>query len=299
MGNKKYILITSAYNEEKNIEKTIQSVIVQSILPAEWIIVSDGSTDKTNKIIQSYQKKYKFINFIRMPAGNTHSFASKVFALQAGFESLKNKYYDFIGILDADVSFEKNYFKEIITRFENDENLGVAGGNIIEYSNGVYMKRIKTLNSVAGAVQLFRKECFDDTIGFQPFEYGGEDAVVEISARMKGWAVKTFPEIEVIHHGFVGGKNLLRTRYRRGIRFFLLGYHPVFNIVRCIFRMRERPILIGSFVELIGFFYAYMKYKKSKLPVEVVCYLRNEQIQRLKHLLKFYHFSNIKDQISY
>jgi biofilm PGA synthesis N-glycosyltransferase PgaC len=299
MKSNRYVLITAAYNEEKNIEKTIQSVISQTRHPSRWIIVSDGSTDRTDRIIRSYAKKHAYITLLRVPEKNKHTFASKVFALRTGIEKLKGKSYDYMGILDADVSFDKKYFKELIARFENDPKLGIAGGNILEFTNGRYNKRIKTLNSVAGAVQLYRKECFADTIGFQPLEYGGEDAAAEISARMKGWTVKTYPELVVIHHGYVGGGKFFRTRYRRGIQFFLLGYHPLFNIVRCLFKIRERPLLAGSIVELTGFFYARIKFKKSPLPKNLVRYLRKEQMLRLRSFLKLSNLLRIKDQISY
>ncbi len=299
MSTSTYILVTAAYNEEKNIEKTITSVVSQSILPYEWIIVSDGSTDTTDQIIKSFVKKYKFIKYLRIPGENKHSFASKVFALQAGIEKLARKKYDYIGILDADVSFMNNYFEEILKRFVANPRLGIAGGNIIEYLNGQYLKRIKSLNSVAGAVQLYRKSCFVETGPFLPLEYGGEDAVKEIIARMKGWEVRTIPDIEVIHHGFVGGKNSYRNRYRTGIQHNLIGYHPVFYFFRCLLRLKERPVVIGSIVELFGFLNASIKYKEKKLPGDVVAFLRAEQMKRLKGLIRFSKVTTIKDQITY
>ena len=287
MRNTTYILITAAYNEEKNIEKTIQSVISQSMLPSEWILVSDGSIDNTDSIIQSYQKKYGFITYHRIPNENKHGFASKVFALQAGIDKIKSSSYEFIGTLDADVTFDKDYFKKIILKFEKNPKLGIAGGNVVELHRGKIFKRIKTFNSVAGAVQFFKKDCFEKTGDFLPLEYGGEDAAKEIIARMKGWEVKTFPDIEVVHHGFVGGRNPFRNRYRAGIQHCLLGYHPVFYLSRCIYRLKERPVIIGSVIELIGFCYAALKYKEKKVPPDVVQYLRSEQLRRLKGLFGF------------
>ncbi|MBN2157853.1 MAG: glycosyltransferase family 2 protein [Spirochaetes bacterium] len=294
-----YTLVTAAYNEEKNIEKTIRSVVSQSLLPREWLIVSDGSTDKTDAIVHSYREKYKFISFLRIPGEDKHSFASKVYALNTGIEKIDVELSDFIGILDADVSFGEHYFSDIIRRFNDSPKLGIAGGNIVESINGSLKKVIKSINSVAGAVQLYRRECFTQTGPFLPLEYGGEDAAKEIMARMKGWEVRTFPEIEVSHHGFVGGGKFYRNRYRRGIQYFLLGYHPLFHFARCIFRVRERPVFTGSLVEMIGYIYAKAKFSKSGLPADVVRFLRSEQMERLKEVLKPFGSKSVKDQVVY
>lgn len=287
MKKPNYILITAAFNEDKNIEKTITAVISQTILPSLWILISDGSNDNTDHIIKTYQNKYSFIEYMRIEKENKFSFASKVFALHEGIKKLNNKEFEYVGILDADITFQNNYYEEILARFNQDQKLGIAGGNIVEFIHDTYINRIKTLISVAGAVQFFRKECFQDIGQFLPLEYGGEDAAVEITARMKGWRVKTFPELIVIHHGYVGGKRFLRNRYRRGIQLFLLGYHPIFLATRSLYRFRERPFFAGSIAEMTGYIKAWIKYKKPLLPDDVVHFLRNEQLQRLKDLLPF------------
>lgn len=284
----KYLLITSAFNEEKNIEKTINSVITQSVKPVKWFIINDGSTDKTQEIISQNTNKYDFIDLINIPANKKHhSFGSKVRAINTGLESITTEIkYNFIGILDADLSFEKNYYEEILNKFKDDKSLGIAGGDVVEYVNGKYNKRIKTYNSVAGGVQLFRRECFQELTGFQPFEYGGEDAAMEIEARMLNWKVQTYPGIQVIHHGYVGGGsgNILRSRCRRGAMYRYIGYHPLFHVIRCIYRLFEKPYLTGSISEIYGYFIYYFKGNKIMVSDDVLNYLRKEQVQRLKKI---------------
>ena len=117
MDNLRYILITPARNEEPYIEKTIRSVISQTVLPVKWVIVSDGSTDHTDEIAQTYVLKYPWIEFIRMPEHEDRQFAAKVDAFNAGYKKVKGTQYQVVGNLDADVSFENNYFEFLLQQF--------------------------------------------------------------------------------------------------------------------------------------------------------------------------------------
>ena len=118
MDTPNYVIITPARNEEAYIEKTIQSVISQTILPRKWIIVSDGSTDKTEEIISRYAKENHFIQLLTSKGDLKRNFGSKVNAFNAGYQLLKDMSYDFICNLDADVTFSSNYFESILQEFD-------------------------------------------------------------------------------------------------------------------------------------------------------------------------------------
>src|SRR5438105_12520569 len=122
-----YVLVTPARNEEQFIEKTIQSVIHQTVLPAKWVIVNDGSTDATASVVARYLSRYDWIELLNLPTHTNRSFAAKVHAFNAGFERLKNFDYEVIGNLDSDLSFDSDYFEVLLKRFEEDIRLGVAG----------------------------------------------------------------------------------------------------------------------------------------------------------------------------
>ncbi len=280
----KYILLTAARNEERNIEKTLKSVIQQKVKPIQWIIISDGSTDNTDNIIQSYQKKHNFIKFFRSSGDKFHNFGSKVKAINYAKGRVDITSYDYIGILDADISLPPDYFDELISRFQKNKILGVGGGIVYEIYNNKKIRQKISLNSVAGAVQLFRYECFEKLGDFLPLKYGGEDAAMEIKARMHSWEVQTFPELQVMHYGYVGrgSGHPLKAKYNKGIMFYQLGYHPVFQAVRCLYRLFDRPYVIGAIVELLSFFLCYIRKEKIILPPDVIDFLRKEQIQRLK-----------------
>jgi poly-beta-1,6-N-acetyl-D-glucosamine synthase len=122
-----YVLITPARNEAAFIEDTIRSVIHQTVLPLKWIIVSDGSTDGTDDIVRRYTAEYSWMELVRMPERQERHFAGKVHAFNAGFERIKNLDYDVIASLDADLTFEEDYFSFLLDKFATNPLLGVGG----------------------------------------------------------------------------------------------------------------------------------------------------------------------------
>jgi len=285
----KYALVTAAYNEQENIERTILSVTNQSIRPEMWVIVSDGSTDKTDEIINRYcTKENPFIRYVRVEKNQKHCFAAKVSALLRALEVLGNKdRYDYIGILDADVSFRSNYFESLIGKFKDEPTLGVAGGDIVQHVGGRIKKRIKDKGSVAGAVQFFRKTCFEETGGLPLLKYGGEDATIETAAKMKGWRVQTFTEFKVTHYGEVGdgAGGRVKARYIWGKMNYAIGYHPLYQLARSVYRWNERPYVVGSIAELIGFLVSFWEYREPQIDHDVVTYLRKEQLNKLRQII--------------
>lgn len=142
-----YVLVTAAYNEEAYIEKTIQSVIAQTVQPLQWAIVSDGSTDRTDEIVLSYAARHPFIRLVRVQEEHARNFAAQVHAINLGCKSLQSLQYRFIANLDSDVSFGPTYFQKLIDKFDRDSNLGLAGGYIFEESKGGFKSRPTNRNT--------------------------------------------------------------------------------------------------------------------------------------------------------
>jgi len=288
-----YVLVTPARNEEAYIEKTLQSVITQTLIPKKWVIVSDGSSDRTDEIVSKYAADYGFIQLLRADNDAKRNFSSKVKAIMAGINEIKDLKYQFIGNLDADVSFNPHYFECIIEKFNGNKKLGIAGGLVIDVVKDKLIRRvINTSWSVSGAVQLFRRKCHEEIGGYFPLERGGEDAIAEVMARKYGWKVKTFTELKVLHHRRTGTAqiNLLSWKFTQGIGDYSLGYHPLFEISKFLFRIKEKPYLLASFFRMCGFFWASLKRKRRQLPDEVVTCVREEQLARLSSILsKLYH----------
>jgi GT2 family glycosyltransferase len=280
-----YVLISPARNEEGYIGRTLDAVVRQTLLPKRWVIVSDGSTDRTEEIVRSYALKHEFILLLRLAPHNKRSFSSKVHAFQAGLERLEDLHYDFIGNLDADVSFDSHYFEYIRTKFIESPKLGIAGGVILEDQENEYRERPFDRSwNVAGAIQLFRRRCFEQIGGFVPLKVGGEDTVAQIMARMKGWDVRSFPELRVLHHKPTGSgqKHMWRSKIDEGIQDRMVGYHPIYELAKCLRRITEKPYFLGGILRLFGFVWSALKREEIPLPEKIVRFHRNEQKSRIK-----------------
>jgi glycosyltransferase involved in cell wall biosynthesis len=287
MGDNLYILATAARNEEAYIEKTIQSVIHQTILPKRWVIVSDGSTDRTDEIVKGYTSTYGFIQLIRIKEDHQkRNFASQVRAINTGFEALREMDYEFIGNLDADVSFEATYYEDLLERFWRNPKLGLAGGFIYEDHDGKFKRRpFNNVRSVPHAIQLFRRQCFEGVGGYIPLRYGGPDWVAEVMARRTGWQVQSFPELKVFHHRrTLGADGILRGGFRQGLMDYSVGSHPIFEALKCISRIKGRPYFLYALCRMVGFVWASCQREKRMVADEFVKYLRREQVGRLKSL---------------
>lgn len=288
MSDNSYVLITPARNEESFIEKTIQSVLSQTVLPKRWVIVNDNSIDRTAKIVDKYSIKYDFIEHINVANDTNRNFGSKAIAISHGYEKLKDLNYDYIGNLDADILLPTSYYENILTKFRSNNKLGVAGGVRYDLCNGKITKMRSWRNSVAGAIQLFRRQCYESIDGYTPQKNGGIDAVAEIMARMHGWEVVSFPEYEVCHCRQTGTVNrgILKARFHAGIRDYYIGYHPLFHIVRCLYRITNKPFAIGSLCSFLGYYSAFLKREKRSVSNDFVNYFQKEQLIRLISLFK-------------
>jgi glycosyltransferase involved in cell wall biosynthesis len=284
-----YYLITAAKNEESFIANTIQSVVKQTIQPTKWIIVSDGSTDRTNQIVEDFKNRYDFIDLIALPPNKNRNFSSKVNALNLALEHYKDISTGFIGNLDADITLEPNYYEKVLSLLNDNPKLGIVGGIIIDCIDGKELAQNISLNSVAGAIQLFRINCFQDVGGYLPFKYGGEDAYMEIKARMHGWDVQTVPYLRVLHHRRTGTGmgSLIHANIRKGKMFYTLGYQPLFYLVRTLYRIIDKPYFIGSFLNIYGYTFAALKGEGSPADKDFINFVRNEQKGRLRSMLPF------------
>ena len=260
--SQRYVLVTTAYNEERYIERAIKSVIAQTVRPVKWIIASDGSTDRTDDIVGPYAEVHDFIELHRITEEHRRNFAAQVIAINIGFTRLKNSGYDFIGNLDADISLEPGYFGSLLDKFARQHDLGLAGGYILEdYGSGFTCRKGNTLRSVPHGVQFFRRKCLEDIGGkYLPLPYGGPDTHAEVCARMRGWRVRSFPDLAAYHHRSTGtADGRLRYAYRQGFMDFSLGAHPVFEVAKLARRLARRPYVLGSCARMAGFSLAYLR----------------------------------------
>lgn len=162
-----YVLVTPARNEERYIEGTLKSVVQQTVRPLRWVIVSDGSTDRTDEIVGRYSREHSWIELARMPAREERHFAGKVHAFNAGYARLQGLEYDCIGSLDADITFDEGYFEYLLGKLADNPRLGLTGTPFRE-GNTSYDYRFVSIEHVSGACQLFRRQCFEEIGGYVP-----------------------------------------------------------------------------------------------------------------------------------
>jgi biofilm PGA synthesis N-glycosyltransferase PgaC len=281
----KYVLITSARNEQAFIAKTLESVTAQSQLPERWVIVDDGSTDETAEMIAPYAEKYQWITFIRNPRREGRSFASKANNVNAALKQIQNLNFDILGNLDADTSFGPDYMEFLMQKFAADPKLGVAGTPFTQ--DGGYDSTRDSFegeNYVAGPVQLFRRECWNDTGGYIANPGGGVDWVAVMSARMKGWGVCSFDEKRYHHHRSMGtaGRSEVAALFSYGQKDYCLGNSPVWQLFRAMYRLAKKPYFAGGFALLWGYCWAALRQKKRIVSPELLRFHRAEQMQKLK-----------------
>ena len=252
----KYSLVTPARNEESLIRKTIQSVINQKIRPQKWIIIDDGSTDKTGEIIDSFAIDNKWIEVLHIEK-TVSSYRGIQEKLWLAFDRIDIDENDFIGKLDADIELYPTYYEDLFRKFYEDKKLGIAGGTLFYIENGKKIVEYNPEYHVRGGLKLYRKNCWKD-IGGMEFKLA-YDVVDEIKASMLGWRTVSFRDIEALHHRPTGKqKGIVGWCIYRGKLGYMAGYHPLFLTFKCMKNIFKKPYMIGSLGEFLGFFSCYL-----------------------------------------
>lgn len=284
----KYCLVTPARNEEAFIELTIRAVISQTVLPEKWIIVSDGSTDRTDEIVAKYAREHAWIELLRMPERTERHFAGKVGCFNAGYERLTSVNYDIIGSLDADITFTPDYFDFLLSKFASDPKLGLAGTPFSE-GGETYDYRFSSTDHVSGACQLFRRECYQQIGGYVPIKGGGIDVVAVLSARSKGWKTQSFIEKSCTHHRPMGSANHRRkieANFNLGRRAYNVGFHPMWQVFRSVYQMSRKPYITGGAALFAGYFWTMLQRRERLISRELVEFQQRDQMRRLREFFK-------------
>lgn len=281
----RYVVVTPARNEAKFIELTLKSMISQTVPPVRWVIVSDGSTDGTDDIVARYAAGHSWIQLVRTPERRERHFAGKVGAFNAGYEQVKGLDYDVLCSLDADISFDAEYFTYLLGKLAEDPTLGLVGTPFQEAATKeIYDYRFVSVEHVSGACQVFRRRCFEDIGGYTPVKGGGIDHIAVVTARLKGWKTRTFTDKVCLHHREMGTAQhgVLAARFRIGIKDYTFGNHPLWECFRTLYQMTKRPVVVGGLAVLGGYCWAAVRRVKRPISPELVSFYRGEQLSRLK-----------------
>src|SRR3984893_645016 len=283
-----YVLITPARNEEKLIEKVIQSVISQTVPPSRWVIVNDGSTDATASIVSRYLAKYPWMELLNLSPHRDRSFAAKVHAFNAGFDRVKNLDFKVVGNLDSDLSVDADYLEFLLAKFEEDPGLGVAGTIFREEGYSSATDSFEGQNHVAGGCQLFRRQCFEQIGGYVPNKAGGIDWIAVTTARMMGWKTRSFREKYFFHYRSLGTaeRSLLASTFSYGEKDYYLGGHPLWEMFRVAYRATKKPFLVGGMALYSGYLSAFLRQMERPVSNDLMRFHRKEQLKKLRTILK-------------
>jgi glycosyltransferase involved in cell wall biosynthesis len=285
-----YALITPAWNEERHLEGLIASVAAQTRRPVQWVIVSDGSTDRTDEIVRAASERFPWIRLLRRERTRERHFAGKAQAVNAGFEQLKPLAFDLIGNLDADMTLPPDYYEFLIRKFVEIEDLGVAGTPFVEDAERPdvhsYAHGFSDLTHVSGACQFFRRRCFEEIGGYTPVKEGGIDWVAVTTARMRGWKTRTFVEQQAFHQRTMGtaDRSLIRARFHHGRKDYIVGGHPLWQVIRGVFQMTRPPVIVGGACVIAGYVSAWAARTPSPVSPALRQFHRREQMARLRKL---------------
>jgi hypothetical protein len=262
-------------------------MVSQTRLPLRWVVVSDGSTDDTDAIVNEFQRGRNWIELVRLPEQRDRSFAAKVHCFESGFERLKHLPFDLVASLDADIAFEPDYFEFLLGRFGENRRLGVGGTPFVE-GNTHYNYKYSNIEHVSGACQVFRRQCFEDIGGYVRIKGGGIDWTAVTTARMKGWQTRTFTEKTCQHLRPMGtgSRSPLSVNFHHGQRDYYLGGHPLWQLFRSAHQVTRPPYVFGGLSLLAGYSWAALRRVERPVTEDLVRFHRREQMDRLRTFVR-------------
>jgi len=279
--NIRYVIISPVRDEEGFIGKTAESILSQTVLPSEWILVNDGSSDRTGEILDAYAREHAWIRVVhRANRGFRKSGGGVVEAFNDGLNASQFKDWDFLIKLDGDLILTPDYFEKCFDEFRKDSKLGIGGGTIYHELDGKqHIEHVPDFH-VRGATKVYKRACWEAIGGL--WVAPGWDTIDEVKANMLGWTSRSFPEIKLLQQRPTGtSENLWKDLVKCGRARYVSGYHPLFMISSCIFRLFQKPFLMGSTGLFYGYVSGYWKHLPQVNDPGFIKYLRDQQMRRL------------------
>lgn len=279
-----YYIIIPAYNEEAFMALTLQSLVEQTVLPSEVVVVNDNSTDSTAEIVTSFSEKHPFISLVNKKSDAIHLPGSKVIqAFQEGEKHIDDN-YDIIVKVDADLIFPSNYFETIIKHFQSDDKIGMAGGFChIEKNGNWVLENLTDKDHIRGALKAYRKETFKQIGGLKPAM--GWDTVDELLCKFYNWKVVTDESLHVKHLKPTGASYNKAARYKQGEAFYSLGYGFFITFIASL-KLASRKGKLLLFIDYIrGFWKAKSSGKPLFVTAEQAKWIRNYRWKKMKEKL--------------
>lgn len=256
LPSRRLLVVSPTKDEEEYLERTIQSMAAQTVTPTLWIIVDDGSSDRTGEIADRAAGQFPWIQVIHRPGGTARRVGPGVIdALYAGLDSVDLNDFDYVCKLDGDLEFGARYFESCFERFEADPRLGTVSGKTSIPVGGGWVRERTGDEFSHGVAKLYRRECFQQIGGFvREVMWDGIDCH---RCRMLGWKAKSVdaPELAIKHLRQMGSshKSVYHGRRRWGRGQYFMGTHPLYILGIAAYRMAERPWILGGLNILLGY----------------------------------------------
>lgn len=274
-----YIAITPARDEESYLPGLVASMTAQTVAPKRWLIIDDGSVDRTGAIIDAAAREYQWIEARHMGRGGVRA---------PGGESVLNRFLvpdfwrtaDIVFRLDADISFERDFAELLLEEFERDPHLGIASGTLYEPAGGQWREVVAPRFHTRGATKIYSR-AYLDAAG-SPCSGLGWDTIDEVKAAMLGFHTRSFAAIKARHHRPQGAAHgALHARLASGRAAYQAGYCPLFMAARACGHLLGRPPVVGAMAMIAGFGEGYLRRQPRAASAEVIRFVRREQRRRL------------------
>jgi len=283
-ARKGYLLISPCRDEAAFLEATIASVVAQTVQPAKWVIVDDGSTDTTPDLLARASAQHSFIHVIRREDRGRRSVGPGVVdAFYFGLEAVELGDYEFVCKLDMDLRFQPRYFERLMEIMDADPALGNFSGKLfLEYGDRLVEERLRDDNAI-GPAKFYRVSCFQQIGGFvRQVSWDGIDGHV---CRMHGWipGARDERDLQVIHLRRMGSseKNFWEGRQRHGRGKYFMGSRFYYVFAVAIYRMFERPFLVGGVGIIVGYLRATLARKTRYDNADYLTFFRRYELESL------------------
>ncbi|MHA1409170.1 MAG: glycosyltransferase [Candidatus Odinarchaeia archaeon] len=281
-----YLLVTAARNEQHFLPGLVESIIKQTVKPLLWVIINDGSTDDTHRIITNLEKEYPWVRELYLnnmgPKNYYHRYGyimSKGCDYAIGLAKKNKINYNYLGIADADIIFQYNHFEKMIKKFDKDPMLGLASGILSGLGERNNLKNDE--RNPDGSHLFFRKKCFESIGGFSSLP--SPDSISIFKVRNRGWYIRSFHDLKVVHRRPAGS---LINYVGRGEEMYFIGYHPINAFLTVIYFFIHKSPKAG-FDYFIGYFKKLIQREKRTSDMEVRRYYWNSLRRIVRRCLFF------------
>jgi hypothetical protein len=257
--SRKYVLISPCRDEAKYMRRTLDSVAAQSVPPTLWIVIDDGSTDETPRILEEYAAKLPYLRVVKRANRGARKVGPGVIeAFYDGLAAVNLDDFDYLCKLDLDLDLPPRYFETLIERMEQNPRIGTTSGKpyFTHPRSGKLVPETCGDEMSVGMTKFYRTECFQEIGGFvREVMWDGIDCH---NCRLLGWIAESIdtPELRFQHLRPMGSsqKSIWTGRVRFGFGQYFMGSSPVYFLVSQVYRLPHHPVVYGSVASTYGYF---------------------------------------------